>query len=112
MKTLLAIFLLLSTTAFAVEFEWDINKSAHENVLAMEYKLQMLTLALLVKETGRSCNPLLHKYQGGTESGDHYWTIACINGTRWSVMLADEGYQVMSCTEWEKISERSCLASF
>ena len=111
MKTLPAILLLLSTSAFANDFKWDINKSAHENVLAMEYKLQMVTLALLVKETGRNCKPLLHKYQGGTESGDHYWTIGCLNGTQWSVMLADDGYQVMSCPEWEKIIERSCLAS-
>ena len=112
MKTLSAILLLLSISAFADEFEWDINKSAHENVLAMDYKLQMVTLALRVKETGRNCQPSLHKYQGGTELGDHYWTIGCLNGVHWSVMLTDEGYQVMSCAEWEKISGRSCLTSF
>lgn len=112
MKTVFAIFLLVTTPAFADKSDWDSNKSVHENVLAMEYKLQMLTLAFLVTESGRSCQPVLHRYQGGTESGDHYWTIGCLNGTRWSVMLADDGYQVMSCTMWEKISERSCLASF
>ena len=112
LKTLSAILLLLSLSAFANEFEWDINKSAHENVQAMDYKSQMLTLALLVKETGRNCEPSLHKYQGGSELGHHYWTIGCLNGAQWSVMLTDEGYQVISCTEWEKISRRSCLASF
>lgn len=113
MKTFIAIFLLVSTTsAFAAEIDWDINKSVHENVLALESKLQMLSLAILVEKTGRSCKPVLHTYQGGTDSGDHYWTIECLSGTMWSVMLADEGYQVMSCTEWEELSERSCLASF
>ena len=112
MKTLFAISLLISTSAIASEFDWDINKTVHENVLAMEDELQMFTLAFLVKEAGHSCQPVLHAYQGGTESGDHYWMIGCANGTDWSVMLAKEGYQVISCMEWEKLSERSCLASF
>lgn len=104
--------LLLSISAYASEYEWDISRSAHENVLAMDYKSQMLALALLVQGTGRSCQPSLHKYQGVTDSGDHYWTVGCASGAQWSLMLADEGYQVMSCTEWEKVSGRSCLASF
>ena len=112
MKTLFAILLLGSATVFASEFDWDVNKSVHENVLAMEYELQIYTLAFLVKETGQRCKPVFRAYQGGTESGEHYWMLGCLNGTDWSVMLADDGYQVISCTVWEELSKRSYLSSF
>ncbi len=113
MKAFIIISLLISATpALSAEVGWDTNKSVHENVIVMEPELQMLLLALLVNKTGRSCEPVVHTYQGGTESGDHYWTIACLNGAKWSVMLADDGYQVMSCAKWEQLSEHSCLASF
>lgn len=112
MRTLLAILLLGSTSSFAAEFDWDVNRSVHENVTAMEQELQMYTLAFLVKESGRRCKPALRAYQGGTESGEHYWMLGCNNGTDWSVMLADDGYQVISCSLWEELSKRSCLSSF
>ena len=112
MKALLVVLLLGSIPTFAAEFEWDVDRSVHENVVTMDAELQMLTLAFLVNETGHRCRPVFHAYQGETESGDHYWMIGCTDGTDWSVMLAVEGYQVISCLEWEKLSERSCLASF
>lgn len=112
MRILVAILLLVSTSSSAAEFDWDVKKSVHENILAMEYDLQMYTLAFLVKETGRSCMPVLRAYQGGTESGEHFWMLGCNNGTDWSVMLGDDGYQVISCTLWEELSRRSCLSSF
>lgn len=112
MKIFTAILLLLSTSAFAGEFDWDVNKSVHENVLAMDYKLQIYTLAFLVKESGHSCKPILRGYQGDTEEGDHYWVVGCLDGTDWSVMLADDGYQVMKCKLFEKLSGNSCLATF
>lgn len=112
MKTLLAILLLASSAAFADQFDWDVNKSVHENVLAMQDELQMFTLAFLVNESGYSCEPVLHTYQGRTGPGNHFWMVGCSNGTDWSVMLADDGYQVISCAEWEQYSERSCLDAF
>ena len=113
MKSLAAILLLvISTFVYADEFAWDFNKTVHENFLAMEYDLQLYTLAFFVRESGHNCSPVFRGYQGGTEENGHYWMIGCREGTDWSVLLADDGYQVMNCQELEQFIGYSCLSGF
>ena len=113
MKSFAAILLLvISTFVYADEFAWDFNKTVHENFLSMEYDLQLYTLAFFVRESGHSCSPVFRGYQGGTEEDGHFWMIGCREGTDWSVLLADDGYQGMNCRELEQFIGYSCLAGF
>lgn len=113
MKKLAAILLLvISASVYANEFSWNSNKTVHENVLAMEYELQLFTLAFLVRESGHSCSPVFRGYQGSPQEDVHYWMIGCREGTDWFVLLANDGYQVLNCQELEQFVRYSCLSGF
>lgn len=104
---LISILLVGSSFAYANEVSQALEQMTEANRAA--------TLALLLKQSGESCDKAVRVFkQGADKDNAVYWNVACANGMTYGIQVADDAAgntRVMSC-ELLKMLGIECFKAF